>query len=99
MPRSKREVDRGLLGKGFRPKEGDHSYFVYWTESGKKTVVMTKTSHGNSGQQIGDPLLALMARQTRLSSAQFLALIDCSLDRSTYEALLIEKGLIQGDES
>jgi hypothetical protein len=93
MPRKQSEVERSLTTKGFKRKEGNHSYFNYYATSGKKTAVFTKTSHG--AREIDDSLLGQMARQCKLSRADFELLIDCPLDRGTYENKLIEKRAIE----
>ncbi len=59
MPRKQSDVEKILLAKGFRPKDGDHNYFNYYSKAGKKTAVFTKTSHG--AREIDDNLLACMA--------------------------------------
>ena len=87
MPRKQAEVERSLKAKGFNPTSGDHNYFLYVSTAGKKTAVFTKTSHG--AKEIGDNLLAKMARQCKLSRSEFDLLIDCPLDRETYESKLI----------
>lgn len=85
--RKQREVEAALVKKGFRQKEGDHSFFTYHRASDeKKTAVFTKTSHGES--EIGAPLLGIMARQCRLSKGEFLDLVDCPLAQVEYEAKL-----------
>lgn len=86
-------VERSLTAKGFRSREGDHSYFHYWTKAGKKTAVFTKTSHGN--RELDDGLVGRMARQCRLSRSDFERLIDCPLDRDGYEAKLVAAGTAQ----
>lgn len=83
MPRRQSDVERGLLAKGFRQKEGDHSFFVYHSRAGMKTRVFTKTSHG--AREIDDHLLAQMAKQCKLSGRDFGLLVECPLDRSAYE--------------
>ena len=93
MPRKQSEVEKSLTTKGFKRKEGNHSYFNYYATSGKKTAVFTKTSHG--AREIDDSLLSLMARQCKLSRADFDLLIDCPLDRGAYEIKLIEKKVIE----
>lgn len=47
----------------------------------------TKMSMGTSYKTIGDPLLGQMARQIGLSKSDLLKLVDCTLDRASYEAL------------
>lgn len=93
MPRKQREVEQSLRQKGFRSREGDHSYFVYWSQAGKKTAVFTKTSHG--ARELTDSLLAQMARQCRLSRADFDRLVDCPLTRADYELKLIAAAEIE----
>ncbi|MEW6693814.1 hypothetical protein Tther_01384 [Tepidimonas thermarum] len=92
MPRKRSEIEKSLLKKGFRNREGDHSYFHYYTRQGKKTMVFTKTSHG--AQEIDDHLVARMAKQCKLSNKDFLLFIDCALDRDAYEAKLIALGVV-----
>ncbi len=94
MPRKQAEVEKGLEAKGFKsPKGGDHNYFHYVSKAGKKTAVFTKTSHGS--REIDDSLLGRMARQCKLSRSDFGRLIDCPLDRNSYEQKLIEQGFVE----
>lgn len=90
MPRKQREVEKSLTDKGFRAGKGDHNYFHYWSKAGKKTAVFTKTSHGS--REIDESLLGRMARQCRLSRADFDRLIDCPLNRDDYESKLVASG-------
>lgn len=87
-------VESALEAKGFRRRENDHSYFVYYTEGGLKTPVRTKTSHGKGGADIPNNLFSRMAKQCKLRTAEFRALVDCSLSQAEYEALLTSKGEI-----
>ncbi|MFZ1643223.1 MAG: hypothetical protein WAV07_17685 [Candidatus Contendobacter sp.] len=92
MPKDKRDVEAGLLNKGFQPQPGgDHNYFVYVALDGKKALAKTKTSHGR-GFDIGDSLLGMMAQQCALTRAQFLKLIECPLSRKEYEVILRQTG-------
>jgi len=93
MPRKQSDVEKSLQAKGFRSREGDHNYFNYYSKAGKKTAVFTKTSHGS--REIDESLLSLMARQCKLSNKDFGLLIDCPLDRDTYEAKLIARGAVE----
>ena len=94
MPRKQGDVEKSLELKGFqRPKGGDHNYFHYYSKAGKKTAVFTKTSHGS--REIDDSLLGRMAKQCKLSRADFDRLIDCPLDRNSYEAKLIEQQAVE----
>lgn len=93
MPRKQNEVEKSLCSKGFHPAKGDHNYFHYYSKAGKKTRIFTKTSHGS--REIDDSLLGCMARQVKLSRGDFDRLIDCPLDRDTYEKKLIDQGLVE----
>lgn len=98
MPRKRREVDAALHGKGFAAIENDHTWFVYHAKDGGITRARTKLSHGSGGQDISDSLLARMAKQVRLSSADFRRLIDCPLSRENYEKLLRQQGELPDEE-
>lgn len=87
MPRKQSDVAKSLKAKGFAPSSGDHNYFHYHSKAGKKTSVFTKTSHG--AKELSDSLLGKMARQCGLSRLDFDLLVECPLDRDTYEQKLI----------
>ena len=91
MPRDKRDVDSGLIRKGFRQRDNDHNIFIYWSLDGKKSLAKTKTSLGK-GFEIDDGLLAMMARQCGLTKKNFLELVDCPLERPEYEHLIKQSG-------
>jgi len=93
MPRKQSDVERSLSSKGFQHREGDHNYFNYYSKAGKKTAVFTKTSHG--AREIDDSLLGRMARQCKLSRGDFDRLVDCPLDRDSYEAKLVAQGAVE----
>lgn len=94
MPRKQNDVEKSLQAKGFRPREGDHNYFNYYSKAGKKTAIFTKTSHG--AREIDDNLLSRMAKQCKLSNKDFGLLIECPLDRDAYEVKLIAAGAVEG---
>lgn len=58
----------------------------------KTTAVYTKVSH--AGKDIGAPLISRMAKQCKLSKADFLDLVDCPLDLAGYVAKLQQGGFI-----
>lgn len=93
MPRKQGDVEKILLCKGFQAGGGDHNYFIYHSKAGKKTIVRTMTSHG--GRDIDDNLLALMARQCKLSNKDFGLLVECPLSRDAYETKLISAGAVE----
>jgi hypothetical protein len=90
----RRTVEAALERKGFRRREGDHSFFQYFTRDGKKSAVFTKTSHGSSQKDISKALMGRMAQQCRLGGTDFVALIMCPLSRDDYENKLREKDLL-----
>ena len=92
MPISRKDAETSLQRKGFMQLSGDHNFFVYHTLDGKKTAVRTKTSH--SHRDLSDGLLAVMARQCRLSNSQFKDLVHCPLSREAYEQELRVKNLV-----
>lgn len=89
--RAKKNVESALIKRGFQQDQGDHHWFIYYTQKGLKTTVRTKTSHGST-KDLNDYLLQQMARQVRISKASFLDLIDCPLTQDAYEKLLSEGG-------
>jgi len=94
MQRDKRKIENSLENKGFQKNERHHHFFVYHTQAGMKTQIMTKTSHTQKKKTIGEPLLNQMAHQCKLTSSEFLDLIDCPMDQNGYESVLKEKKLL-----
>lgn len=94
MQRDKRKTENSLQRKGFQKNERHHHFFVYHTQEGRKTQIMTKTSHTEKNKTIGEALLRQMARQCRLTVSEFLDFTDCPMDRNTYESILKEKNLL-----
>ena len=92
MVRKQSDVEKSLQRKGFVRSNGDHNYFHYYTITGIKTRIFTKTSYGN--REIGNSLLSMMSKQCCLSRADFDLLIDCPLEREAYELKLINQGRI-----
>lgn len=93
--RSKRLLINGLLKKGFmRDVNADHIYFYWFDADGNPTDVQTKISHGATGETIGSNLIAKMARQCRITTKQFLDLIDCRLSPEQYGDILRQKNVI-----
>jgi hypothetical protein len=86
-------VEAGLSAKGFRRSNNDHRYFFYHGLDGQKHPIRTHTSQGR-GITLGDPLIAAMAKQCGLNKREFLELVDCPMDQTTYEQLLRSKGLV-----
>jgi predicted transcriptional regulator len=93
--RDRHKVANALCSKGFINTEKDHHRFIYYTLTGIKTAVFTKISRGASHKGISKGILAQMAKQCRLSNAEFRDLLDCPLSREGYENLLKAKGAIR----
>lgn len=94
MPLKRRDVESSLTLKGFRRVEGDHAFFIYYSETGGKSPVRTKTSHGSGNKDISDALISQMAKQCKLTSKDFVDLVTCPLSRVEYEKKLAEQGFV-----
>ncbi len=94
MPLERRDVETALEKKGFRSASGDHNFFIYYTQSGQKTSVWTKTSRGSGYKTLTDNLVSAMAKQCGLTSPQFKNLVACPLSQSAMERILIDTGRI-----
>ena len=88
MSLKRRDIEKALERKGFERTEGDHSFFIFYTQAGKKTTVRTKTSHGRGSEDIGDALISRMANQCKLTNGDFRQLVDRRLSRKNYEKKL-----------
>lgn len=78
-----KDIRRNLSKKGFEEDDKkDHIWLNYISPDGKKTTIRTKLSHGKS--DIGDPLIAKMAKQVHLSKSDFLELVSCTLSGENY---------------
>lgn len=95
MALSKRKIEKGLNEKGFRKKNKDHVTFRYITSDGTETSIFTHFSHGASGNDIQDWVIAKMAKQCKITVSQFKDLIDCPLSINEYENLLCQCGVLQ----
>jgi len=95
MPKEKRDVESGLLKKGFQLQEGDHHFYIYHYLDGRKSAIKTKTSHSLKKRTIDDHLLSHMARQCHLVRGKFIELVDCPLSQQDYEAELKKKGILR----
>lgn len=94
MPLKRSEIENALEFKGFRRAESDHAFFIYYSQSGKKSPVRTKTSHGTGYKDISDNLVSQMAKQCRLTNKDFKDLVACPLSRQAYEDKLVAQGLV-----
>lgn len=92
MPLGTKDIEAGLVRKGFERRESKDIY-LHLHVGGKKTPIYTKMSHGE--RQVHDGLVAAMARQVRLTRSQFIDLVRCPLSRDDYLALLREHHFIE----
>jgi hypothetical protein len=90
----KKDVEKGLLSKGFRQSNKGHRYFAYWSRDGKKSQSKTKTSHSPKEKSLGAARIGQMAKQCGLNAGEFMDLIECPMDRDSYEGLLKQRGLV-----
>lgn len=85
MPRKRDAIIASLTSKGFRQEDGDHIFLIYVRRDGKTSTRRTKLSRGSSHRDVSDINLGQMARQLGLTKKQIEQLIDCPMDRITYE--------------
>ncbi|MCA3585112.1 MAG: hypothetical protein IOD03_15650 [Methylocystis sp.] len=95
MPLDRSDIEAALKKKGFQLSVGDHNFFTYHTQAGKKSSVWTKTSHGSGFKTLGDNLVSAMAKQCGLTTPQFKNLVACPLTQEALERILIETGRIR----
>lgn len=86
--RDRSEIKKSLEFKGFKNRGGDHEFYIYHTLNGKKTTIKTKLSRGSGYKVYAGSLLAVMARQCKLTNGKFLDFVDCSLSQNDYEDIL-----------
>jgi hypothetical protein len=87
-----RNVRRALKAKGFHEEDRDHHYY-FLQHQGKLTPIHTKISHGET--DLYDGLCSQMARQMRLTTAQFRQFVDCTLTSEGYVGTLISAGHLE----
>ncbi|MGN1355242.1 MAG: type II toxin-antitoxin system HicA family toxin [Bacilli bacterium] len=88
MPRSKKDVKKVLLQKGFSLSPGDHEYFFVY-RNGQKTAVNTKISRG-SQKDIPNGLLKTMMKQMRLEKNDFERYFNCTMSKDEYIQYLLD---------
>ena len=77
-----KNIEAALLAKGFGRKNSGHRVLHYY-RAGRKTHITTWLSH-SSQKDVDKTLVAVMARQCRLTKSQFESLVDCSMTGSDY---------------
>ncbi|MDD2331249.1 MAG: hypothetical protein PHI68_01210 [Candidatus Cloacimonetes bacterium] len=94
MPLDKKFITDGLIKKGFRVQESDHIRFVYYTFDNIKTAIHTKISRGSSNE-VDDYIIAQISKQCRLRKKDLFDLLNCPLERTDYEKMMIKEGFIK----
>ncbi len=92
MTRPRKLIESALEKKGFEKAEGDHHYFYLLDADGRRTSIWTKTSHSPKHKDLGDALLAAMAKQVALNKTEFPQLVDCTLSEEGYRKKLRQQG-------
>jgi len=94
MQIDRRLIESSLPSKGFVEENTHHKYF-YHEYKGRRTGIITYTSHGGQYKTYGDSLLKLMKKQLKLDTAKQVAdLFQCPLTKEMYNHILKSKGLI-----
>jgi len=92
VPVSTRKMDRILVNVlGFERRMGRHQ--IYILRLGGKQVARTLISHGV--REIGDDLMAVMARQMGMTLSELKKIITGRMAREEYYRLLKERGGIE----
>lgn len=90
--RTTKEIISSLKKKGFElTRNGDHKIFELII-NGRKAGIRTKVSHGN--KTVHKNILSKMAKQIKISNAQFNDLIECPLDLNGLLRILQQKNLL-----
>ncbi len=89
--RSARVIDAALRKKGFRrDMDGPHIWYYFQKEGGGDSDIKVMISHGMGNSTLSADLISKMARQLRLTKAQFLEL----LSEEGYREVLKTQGLV-----
>lgn len=98
MSLSRAKTERALSGKlSFQLDRRDHR--VYRLYVGERFVLRTMVSTGSGSRTLGDPLVAAMARQLRVSVADLRAIVGCSIDRAGCIQRLRDAGVLEREET
>jgi hypothetical protein len=99
MPIERNEVIRALTAKGFELEEGTRHTKLRLSVDGKRTSVGTLLSRGTQSRDLGEPMVAAIAREVRLSKAELVRLVECSLSGAAYVELLRGRGILKVGDS
>jgi hypothetical protein len=83
-----RQVDQALITKlGFERHDSHHRIYRLYLDG----QLLARTFISHSQRELTNFHIAQMARQMRLSRQEFLAAVECSLDRDEYYALIRQR--------
>lgn len=96
MPLERREIDQSLRAKGFRLEQSRRDHDFYFFEyGGMSRAIFTRMSRGSSHRTISERLIGKMARQLKMTRAQFDDLIECPFSREDMVVNLQSQGIIE----
>lgn len=85
-------IKANMLKKGFRIKNGDHKYLHFFYNDTQTTI---KTKYSHSAKEIDDNLIGEMAKQIKLSRAEFIKFATCTMSEAQYIEILKSKNLLK----
>jgi len=93
LPR--REIESGLLRKGFKKDHTHHRIFRFYV-NGKKTRISTFISHGSRYKEYGDDLLMKMRRELCMPTKKYLIdFIKCPIEEERFREDLVSSGRVK----
>lgn len=93
LPR--RNIESGLLRKGFRKENSDHRLFRFYVDD-KKTGISTFISHGSRHREYGDDLLSKVKRELCMPNKKYLVdFIACPITKERYTENLVSTGKVK----
>lgn len=88
-----KQLKKALEKKGYKLEENDHHFYRLYDANGKKTMIRTKISHGET--EIRDPLINAMRKQMHfIEKKDFLNYVACTLSKEEYYDILRKQNLI-----
>ena len=90
----RREIERNLPKKGFRPETDRRHVYFYHVYKGAETGISTSISHSKRVRDIAGKLLSKIAKQQlRLDTVQeAVDLIRCPMDGEAYNEKMLQRG-------
>lgn len=70
----------------------DHRFYVL--RANGKVISRTKVSTGTKYKTLGDDLVSAMAKQCKVTSKQFLELVNCTMSRDQWVSHLLTQGFL-----